>query len=92
MIYSVLSPVLNMPISDSKRQRVLVASCVLYSEVSSLSTRLFCYIQICAYISYCALFAETVIVRESVVFLVFISSQFYLQLLAYKRLPIASLS
>lgn len=30
---SVLSPVLNMPISDSKRQRVLVASCVLYSEV-----------------------------------------------------------
>ncbi|RDX91196.1 BEACH domain-containing protein C2, partial [Mucuna pruriens] len=29
----VLSPVLNMPISDSKRQRVLVACCVLYSEV-----------------------------------------------------------
>lgn len=36
--YSVLSPVLNMPISDSKRQRVLVASCVLYSEVSFMST------------------------------------------------------
>lgn len=32
---SVLSPVLNMPISDSKRQRVLVTTCVLYSEVSS---------------------------------------------------------
>jgi len=31
---SVLAPVLNMPVSDSKRQRVLVASCVLYSEVS----------------------------------------------------------
>ena len=35
-----LSPVLNMPISDSKRQRVLVASCVLYSEVSSPCTNL----------------------------------------------------
>ncbi|XP_061347009.1 BEACH domain-containing protein C2-like [Gastrolobium bilobum] len=33
LLYSVLSPVLNTPISDSKRQRVLVASCVLYSEV-----------------------------------------------------------
>nr|XP_048321218.1 BEACH domain-containing protein C2 [Ziziphus jujuba var. spinosa] len=33
LLWSVLSPVLNMPISDSKRQRVLVASCVLYSEV-----------------------------------------------------------
>ncbi|KZV38301.1 hypothetical protein F511_36242 [Dorcoceras hygrometricum] len=32
-MYSVLSPVLNMPISESKRQRVLVASCVIYSEV-----------------------------------------------------------
>lgn len=30
-----LSPILNMPISDSKRQRVLVTACVLYSEVSS---------------------------------------------------------
>ncbi|XP_058737236.1 BEACH domain-containing protein C2 isoform X1 [Vicia villosa] len=33
LLWSVLSPVLNMPISDSKRQRVLVASCVLYAEV-----------------------------------------------------------
>ncbi|KAI4356836.1 hypothetical protein L6164_000823 [Bauhinia variegata] len=33
LLWSVLSPVLNMPISDSKRQRVLVASSVLYSEV-----------------------------------------------------------
>ncbi|KAJ7951024.1 BEACH domain-containing protein C2 [Quillaja saponaria] len=33
LLWSVLSPVLNMPIADSKRQRVLVASCVLYSEV-----------------------------------------------------------
>nr|XP_023875244.1 BEACH domain-containing protein C2-like isoform X5 [Quercus suber] len=33
LLWSVLSPVLNMPISDSKRQRVLVASCVIYSEV-----------------------------------------------------------
>ncbi|GLU00510.1 hypothetical protein SLE2022_178740 [Rubroshorea leprosula] len=33
LLWSVLSPVLNMPVSDSKRQRVLVASCVLYSEV-----------------------------------------------------------
>ncbi|KHF97236.1 BEACH domain-containing lvsC [Gossypium arboreum] len=33
LLWSVLSPILNMPISDSKRQRVLVASCVLYSEV-----------------------------------------------------------
>ncbi|XAR54112.1 hypothetical protein NMG60_11029121 [Bertholletia excelsa] len=33
LLWSVLSPVLNMPITESKRQRVLVASCVLYSEV-----------------------------------------------------------
>ncbi|KAK8487058.1 hypothetical protein V6N11_046184 [Hibiscus sabdariffa] len=33
LLWSALSPILNMPISDSKRQRVLVASCVLYSEV-----------------------------------------------------------
>ncbi|XP_010523698.1 PREDICTED: BEACH domain-containing protein C2 isoform X2 [Tarenaya hassleriana] len=33
LLWSVLSPVLNMPISDSKRQRVLVAACILYSEV-----------------------------------------------------------
>lgn len=33
LLWSVLSPVLNMAISDSKRQRVLVASCVLYSEL-----------------------------------------------------------
>ncbi|XP_021686222.1 BEACH domain-containing protein C2 isoform X2 [Hevea brasiliensis] len=33
LLWSVLSPVLNMPISDSKRQRVLVASCVLFSEI-----------------------------------------------------------
>ncbi|KAI3703216.1 hypothetical protein L1987_73135 [Smallanthus sonchifolius] len=30
---TVLSPILHMPVSESKRQRVLVASCVLYSEV-----------------------------------------------------------
>ncbi|XP_023637971.1 BEACH domain-containing protein C1 [Capsella rubella] len=33
LLWSVLSPVLNMPITDSKRQRVLVTTCVLYSEV-----------------------------------------------------------
>ncbi|KAK9143642.1 hypothetical protein Syun_013042 [Stephania yunnanensis] len=33
LLWSVLSPVLNMPISESKRQRVLVASSILYSEV-----------------------------------------------------------
>ncbi|KAJ8748905.1 hypothetical protein K2173_013339 [Erythroxylum novogranatense] len=33
LLWSVLSPILNMAISDSKRQRVLVASCVLYSEI-----------------------------------------------------------
>ncbi|KAG8363377.1 hypothetical protein BUALT_Bualt19G0016000 [Buddleja alternifolia] len=33
LLWSVLSPILNMPISVSRRQRVLVASCVLYSEV-----------------------------------------------------------
>ncbi|CAI9764807.1 unnamed protein product [Fraxinus pennsylvanica] len=33
LLWSVLSPILIMPISESKRQRVLVASCVLYSEV-----------------------------------------------------------
>ncbi|TYG44396.1 hypothetical protein ES288_D11G094900v1 [Gossypium darwinii] len=37
MTHNVLSPILNMPISDSKRQRVLVASCVLYSEVRTES-------------------------------------------------------
>ncbi|CAH8356562.1 unnamed protein product [Eruca vesicaria subsp. sativa] len=36
LLWSVLSPVLNMPISDSKRQRVLVTTCVLYSEVGIL--------------------------------------------------------
>ncbi|KAJ3680517.1 hypothetical protein LUZ60_016795 [Juncus effusus] len=33
LLWSVLGPILNMPITESKRQRVLVASCVLYSEV-----------------------------------------------------------
>ncbi|WVZ86675.1 hypothetical protein U9M48_033424 [Paspalum notatum var. saurae] len=33
LLWSVLGPVLNMPISESKRQRVLVASSILYSEV-----------------------------------------------------------
>ncbi|XP_039138375.1 LOW QUALITY PROTEIN: BEACH domain-containing protein C2-like [Dioscorea cayenensis subsp. rotundata] len=33
LLWSVLSPILNMPISESKRQRVLVACCVLYAEV-----------------------------------------------------------
>ncbi|KAF6160293.1 hypothetical protein GIB67_019062 [Kingdonia uniflora] len=33
LLWSVLAPVLNMPISESKRQRVLVASCILFSEV-----------------------------------------------------------
>lgn len=33
LLWNVLSPLLNMPISESKRQRVLVTSCVLYSEV-----------------------------------------------------------
>ncbi|CAH9123804.1 unnamed protein product [Cuscuta epithymum] len=33
LLWSVLSPILNMPVSESKRQRVLVASCILYSEV-----------------------------------------------------------
>lgn len=33
LLWSVLSPLLNMPISESKRQRVLVASSILYSEV-----------------------------------------------------------
>ncbi|KAF8091664.1 hypothetical protein N665_0439s0028 [Sinapis alba] len=33
LLWSVLSPFLNMPMSDSKRQRVLVTTCVLYSEV-----------------------------------------------------------
>ncbi|XP_020592790.1 BEACH domain-containing protein C2-like isoform X2 [Phalaenopsis equestris] len=33
LLWSVLSPILNMPIAESKRQRVLVASCILYSEV-----------------------------------------------------------
>ncbi|CAI9278052.1 unnamed protein product [Lactuca saligna] len=33
LLWSVLSPILNMPVSETKRQRVLVASCVIYSEV-----------------------------------------------------------
>lgn len=33
LLWSVLAPILNMPIAESKRQRVLVASCILYSEV-----------------------------------------------------------
>lgn len=33
LLWSVLTPILNMPVSESKRQRVLVASSVLYSEV-----------------------------------------------------------
>ncbi|KAK4371939.1 hypothetical protein RND71_007323 [Anisodus tanguticus] len=33
LLWSVLSPILNMPISESRRQRVLVASCVMFSEV-----------------------------------------------------------
>ncbi|WOH09388.1 hypothetical protein DCAR_0728845 [Daucus carota subsp. sativus] len=33
LLWSVLSPVLNMPVSESRKQRVLVASSVLYSEV-----------------------------------------------------------
>lgn len=36
LMCSVLSPILNMPISESKRQRVLVACCVLYAEVCEL--------------------------------------------------------
>ncbi|KOM47918.1 hypothetical protein LR48_Vigan07g162200 [Vigna angularis] len=34
LLWSVLSPILNMPISDAKKQRVLVACCVIYSEAS----------------------------------------------------------
>ncbi|XP_028224150.1 BEACH domain-containing protein C2-like [Glycine soja] len=33
LLWSVLAPILNMPVSNSKKQRVLVACCVLYSEV-----------------------------------------------------------
>ncbi|XXG77782.1 hypothetical protein AAC387_Pa08g1869 [Persea americana] len=33
LLWSVLAPVLNMPMSESKRQRVLVAACIFYSEV-----------------------------------------------------------
>ncbi|XP_072959658.1 BEACH domain-containing protein C2 isoform X2 [Typha angustifolia] len=33
LLWSVLAPILNMPITESKRQRVLVASSILYSEV-----------------------------------------------------------
>ncbi|KAK8968854.1 hypothetical protein KSP40_PGU000334 [Platanthera guangdongensis] len=33
LLWSVLGPLLNMPVSESKRQRVLVACCILYSEV-----------------------------------------------------------
>jgi hypothetical protein len=38
---SVLGPILNMPITESKRQRVLVASSILYSEVT-----FFCIIEL----------------------------------------------
>nr|CAB3485370.1 unnamed protein product [Digitaria exilis] len=34
LLWSVLGPILNMPITESKRQRVLVASSILYSEVT----------------------------------------------------------
>ncbi|KAG0502918.1 hypothetical protein HPP92_002990 [Vanilla planifolia] len=33
LLWSVLAPILNMPIAESKRQRVLVAACILYAEV-----------------------------------------------------------
>ncbi|KAG8059986.1 hypothetical protein GUJ93_ZPchr0002g23183 [Zizania palustris] len=33
LLWRVLGPILNMPVSESKRQRVLVASSILYSEV-----------------------------------------------------------
>ncbi|CAA3016145.1 BEACH domain-containing C2 [Olea europaea subsp. europaea] len=33
LLWSVLSPILKMAITESKRQRVLVASCILYCEV-----------------------------------------------------------
>ncbi|KAF0930881.1 hypothetical protein E2562_036387 [Oryza meyeriana var. granulata] len=33
LLWRVLGPILNMPVSDSKRQRVLVASSIIYSEV-----------------------------------------------------------
>ncbi|KAG0485899.1 hypothetical protein HPP92_009978 [Vanilla planifolia] len=33
LLWSVLGPILNMPVSESRRQRVLVACCVMYSEV-----------------------------------------------------------
>ncbi|OAY75714.1 BEACH domain-containing protein C2 [Ananas comosus] len=33
LLWSVLAPILNMPIAESRRQRVLVASSILYSEV-----------------------------------------------------------
>ncbi|AQK73327.1 BEACH domain-containing protein C2 [Zea mays] len=33
LLWRVLGPVLNMPVSESKRQRVLVASSILYSEL-----------------------------------------------------------
>uniref|UniRef100_A0A0D9YW24 BEACH domain-containing protein n=1 Tax=Oryza glumipatula TaxID=40148 RepID=A0A0D9YW24_9ORYZ len=33
LLWRVLGPILNMPVSESKRQRVLVASSIIYSEV-----------------------------------------------------------
>ncbi|KAM7275307.1 hypothetical protein ACFE04_017173 [Oxalis oulophora] len=44
LLWSVLSPVLNMSISDSKRQRVLVAASVLYSEVRLSASLLSIYV------------------------------------------------
>lgn len=38
-----LGPILNMPVSESKRQRVLVASSIIYSEVISRSTSMEAY-------------------------------------------------
>ncbi|XP_057852146.2 BEACH domain-containing protein C2 isoform X2 [Cryptomeria japonica] len=33
LLWSVLNPVLTMPISESRRQRVLVSGCILYAEI-----------------------------------------------------------
>eukprot|EP01018_Ginkgo_biloba_P016129 Gb_14861 [translate_table: standard] len=33
LLWSVLNPVLTMPISESRRQRILVSGCILYAEV-----------------------------------------------------------
>ncbi|KAH9311229.1 hypothetical protein KI387_026264, partial [Taxus chinensis] len=33
LLWSVLNPVLSMPISESRRQRVLVSGCILYAEI-----------------------------------------------------------